>query len=80
VAGAGNPILLQLHDSLRDRQSRMGLAALARDTDRIRQILEEHRAIAAAVRARDAEGAHRIVGRHLQGTLALLRGGAARVD
>ena len=48
--------------------------------DRIRQILEEHRAIAAAVRARDAEGAHRIVGRHLQGTLALLRGGAARVD
>jgi DNA-binding GntR family transcriptional regulator len=80
VAGAGNPILLQLHDSLRDRQSRMGLAAIARDADRIRQILEEHRAIAAAVRARDADGAHRIVGRHLQGTLALLRGGAARVD
>jgi DNA-binding GntR family transcriptional regulator len=80
VAGAGNPILLQLHDSLRDRQSRMGLGAIARDTDRIRQILEEHRAIAAAVRARDADGAHRIVGRHLQGTLALLRGGAARVD
>jgi DNA-binding GntR family transcriptional regulator len=77
VAGAGNPILLQLHDSLRDRQSRMGLAALARDDDRIQQILTEHRAIAAAVREGDAEAADVIVVRHLRGTLALLRGGAA---
>ena len=31
VAAAGNPILLALYDSLRDRQSRMGLVAIARD-------------------------------------------------
>ena len=74
VAAAGNPILLTLHDSLRDRQSRMGLAALARGTHRTEQILLEHRALADAVLARDEEAAHRLVGEHLAGTLALLRG------
>jgi DNA-binding GntR family transcriptional regulator len=76
VAAADNEILLQLHDSLRDRQSRMGLAALARDEDRTGQILKEHRALAAAVTARDEEGARSIVDRHLHGTLALLLGGS----
>jgi DNA-binding GntR family transcriptional regulator len=74
VAAADNEILLQLHDSLRDRQSRMGLAALARDEDRTGQILQEHRALAAAVTARDEERARSIVDRHLHGTLALLLG------
>jgi DNA-binding GntR family transcriptional regulator len=73
VAAAGNDILLQLHDSLRDRQSRMGLAALARDDHRTRQILEEHRALAAALAARDLDLARSTVDRHLEGTLALLR-------
>lgn len=77
VAAAGNPILLTLHDSLRDRQSRMNLAALARSARRTEQILLEHRALADAVLARDEEAAHRIVGEHLGGTLALLRGGPA---
>jgi DNA-binding GntR family transcriptional regulator len=76
VAAADNEILLQLHDSLRDRQSRMGLAALARDEDRTGQILQEHRALAAAVTARDEERARSIVDRHLHGTLALLLGGS----
>jgi DNA-binding GntR family transcriptional regulator len=77
VAAAGNDILLQLHDSLRDRQSRMGLAALARDEDRTDQILEEHRALVAALTARDEELARAIVDRHLHGTLALLLGAPA---
>jgi DNA-binding GntR family transcriptional regulator len=76
VAAAGNEILLSLHDSLRSRQSRMGLAALARDEDRTRQILQEHRALAAAVSARDEEQARAVVAGHLQGTLGLLRGAA----
>jgi DNA-binding GntR family transcriptional regulator len=75
VAAAGNAILLQLHDSLRDRQSRMGLAALARDADRMRQILEEHRSIVEAVEAGDEDAARRIVREHLRVTLELLRGG-----
>ena len=78
VAAAGNPILLALHDSLRDRQARMGLAALARGPHRTEQILLEHRALADAVQAGDEEAAHRLVGEHLGATLALLRGAPAR--
>jgi DNA-binding GntR family transcriptional regulator len=74
VAAAGNDILLQLHDSLRDRQSRMGLAALARDDARTREILAEHRALVAAVTSRDEDRARSIVDGHLHRTLALLRG------
>jgi DNA-binding GntR family transcriptional regulator len=77
VEAAGNDILLQLHDSLRDRQSRMGVAALARDDDRTTEIVEEHRALAAAIAARDVDEAGVIVDRHLRRTLALLRGSSA---
>jgi len=73
VAAAGNPILLQLHDSLRDRQRRMMLAALARDADRLQQVLDEHRALADAVVAGDAEVARQVLDKHLDGTLTLLR-------
>jgi DNA-binding GntR family transcriptional regulator len=74
VQAAANAILLQLHDSMRDRQSRMGLAALLRDDSRISQALEEHRMLAKAVAARDADAAREIVKTHLGTTLALLRG------
>jgi DNA-binding GntR family transcriptional regulator len=77
VEAAGNDILLQLHDSLRDRQSRMGVAALARDHDRTTEIVEEHRALAAAIAARDLVEAGAIVDRHLRRTLSLLRGSSA---
>jgi DNA-binding GntR family transcriptional regulator len=72
VATAGNPILLGLHDSLRDRQSRMNLVAIARDAGRVEQILAEHRALADAVVAADLEGALQLITTHLDGTLALL--------
>lgn len=72
VAAAGNPILLQLHDSLRDRQSRMMLAALARDAHRLQQVLEEHRALADAVEADDVDLARTVLDHHLRGTLTLL--------
>ena len=77
VAAAGNPILLQMHDSLRDRQSRMGIAAIARDAGRSRSILAEHRELVAAVTARKPSDALAIIGRHLDNTLRLLlpRGG-----
>jgi DNA-binding GntR family transcriptional regulator len=73
VAAVANPILLQLHDSMRDRQHRMGLAALLRDDARTPQALEEHRLLARAVAARDADAAVDIVDRHIGATLALLR-------
>jgi DNA-binding GntR family transcriptional regulator len=77
VAAAGNPTLLALHDSLRDRQSRMGIAAIARDAGRSRSILAEHRDLVAAVTARKPSDALAIIGRHLDGTLRLLLPGAA---
>jgi len=79
VAAAGNPILLELHDSLRDRQSRMGVAAIARDAARKRSIVTEHRELVAAVNARRPSDALAIIDRHLEGTLRLLLpGGNAR--
>jgi DNA-binding GntR family transcriptional regulator len=77
VAAAGNPILLALHDSLRDRQGRMGIAAIARDAGRSRSILAEHRELVTAVTARKPSDALAIIGRHLDNTLRLLlpRGG-----
>ncbi len=73
VAAAANAILLQLHDSMRDRENRMGLAALLRDDGRAPQALEEHHMLARAVAARDADVARAIVTTHLSATLALLR-------
>jgi DNA-binding GntR family transcriptional regulator len=77
VATAANPILLALHDSLRDRQTRMNLAALMRSEDRQRQVLAEHRAIAEAVESRELEAALAMVDQHLGATQALLRDATA---
>jgi len=76
VTAAGNPIVASLYDSLRDRQRRMGVAALTRDERRVSSILAEHRALIAAVRARDLERARKVLADHLQGTLELLRSGS----
>jgi DNA-binding GntR family transcriptional regulator len=73
VAAAGNPILLSLHDSLRDRQSRMGLAAIARDGARVRSIVAEHRQLVGAVLEDDRERAIDVLTRHLRTQLALLQ-------
>jgi DNA-binding GntR family transcriptional regulator len=73
VAAAGNPIVLQLYDSLRDRQARMGIAALARSDDRLRQIVDEHAEIVAAVSNGDAATATETLKTHLGETLRLLR-------
>ena len=53
----------------------MGLAALARDENRIQQILGEHRALADAVAAGEEEAARAIIDDHLHTTLVLLRAG-----
>ncbi|MDO8211074.1 GntR family transcriptional regulator [Conexibacter sp. CPCC 206217] len=72
VAATGNQVLLTLHDSLRDRQSRMGLVALAADADRVREICAEHRALLTALAAGDP-AAGDLMTAHLQRTLALVR-------
>jgi len=74
VAAAGNPIITNFYESLRDRQARMGLVALSRDSARARQILDEHHELAGAIRRRDLEVAQRVLVKHLQGTLERLHG------
>lgn len=73
MAAAGNPLLLDLHDSLRDRQSRMGLVAIARVTGRMETILGEHRTLRDAVVAARPVRATEILAEHLDGTLQALR-------
>jgi DNA-binding GntR family transcriptional regulator len=73
MAAAGNPILLELLDSLRDRQSRMGVAAIASEAGRIETIISEHRELTEAVVGGDGERAAAILDRHLAGTLGALR-------
>jgi len=72
VAATGNAILLALHDSLRDRQRRMGLEALSGEGERMREICDEHDALAAAVAAGD-ERAGALLTAHLERTRELLR-------
>jgi DNA-binding GntR family transcriptional regulator len=73
VASTGNAILLRTHDSLRDQQNRMGLAALSAGSERMRRILAQHREIVAAVERRDPDEARGLIERHLDETLGLLR-------
>ena len=80
VEATGNAILLQLHDSMRDRQSRMGLAALGQQPDRKAQILSEHRTLVEAENAGDRVEADAAIGEHLARTLSLLRGGRGTVS
>ena len=73
VRAANNPILADFYESLRDRQTRMGLHAIAASERRTGSVLVEHRAIAEAVRSGDAERAAAAMARHLAATLAVLR-------
>jgi len=75
VSAAGNPIVLALYDSLRDRQQRMGVTALRREPRRLGEILDEHRGLVEAIDAGDVEDVLALLDVHLQGTLVLLRSG-----
>jgi DNA-binding GntR family transcriptional regulator len=75
VAAAGNEILTALYDSLRDRQQRMGLAALQREPRRLGEILDEHRGLTDAIESGEVETTLALLDEHLHGTLVLLRRG-----
>jgi DNA-binding GntR family transcriptional regulator len=73
VSAAGNPVLVGFCESLRDRQLRMGVHALATSDRRSGDVLGEHRAIVAAIRMGDPDLAAAAMARHLATTLAALR-------
>jgi DNA-binding GntR family transcriptional regulator len=77
VAATGNSIILRTHDSLRDQQNRMGLAALNAGSERMKRILDQHREIVAAVQQRAGTEAETLIDHHLDETLHLLRRASA---
>ena len=74
VTAAGNGLLVDSYQSLRDRQLRMGVRAIAGDPARIQQVLQEHGEIVSAFEARDPERARAALETHLRTTLDVLRG------
>lgn len=72
VRAAGNPVLADFYETLRDRQLRMGLGAIAASQRRARVVLEEHSAIVAGVRSGDAVVTAAALEAHLAGTLEAL--------
>jgi DNA-binding GntR family transcriptional regulator len=73
VQVAGNPVLSDFYESLRDRQIRMGLRAVTSRPDRGQQVIDEHTAIVRALTAGNAAEAEKAVEIHLTSTLAALR-------
>lgn len=72
VDAAGNRLLADFYAALRDRQLRMGTAALARDPGRYAAIVAEHAAVASLIDEGDAEAVAGALADHLVGTRAAL--------
>jgi DNA-binding GntR family transcriptional regulator len=73
VEAGGNRLLTRQYDALRDRHQRIAAVTITRDPSRIGRFIAEHRAIAAAFEAGDAERAAALLGEHLQGAHELVR-------
>ncbi|ANW19177.1 GntR family transcriptional regulator [Streptomyces clavuligerus] len=74
VRHGGNEILSRLYDQLRDRQLRMGVAAMHAHPDRVAKNVAEHGEILQALRDGDAERAAALVRRHIGWFSTLARG------
>jgi DNA-binding GntR family transcriptional regulator len=72
VDAAGSRLLSQTYTGLRERQMRVGIAALRRGTDRWQRVCTEHDAIVAALRLGAVPAVHAAIDDHLRLTLATL--------
>ncbi|MFI1379874.1 SDR family NAD(P)-dependent oxidoreductase [Embleya sp. NPDC020886] len=72
VRQGGNPVLADFYESLRERQVRMGLRAVANEATRTGTVLTEHAAIVAALRTGDADRVGDSLATHLSSTLVAL--------
>ena len=73
VEAGGNRLLTRQYDGLRDRHQRIAAVTIARDPSRIERFIAEHREIAEAFAAGDAERAAELLGAHLAGAHELVR-------
>lgn len=74
VRAAGNRILAQLYDQLRDRQLRMGVATMHAEPSRVAKNVTEHTEILEALREGAAAKAADVVRRHISWVKVLARG------
>jgi DNA-binding GntR family transcriptional regulator len=72
VRAAGNPVLADFYETLRDRQIRMGIYAITASAQRMDGVMVEHQAIAEGVGSRNADRAAAATADHLTKTLAAL--------
>jgi DNA-binding GntR family transcriptional regulator len=70
VRTGDNHILSDFYDSLRQRQSRVGVKAVTSGENRAGEVLREHQAILDAVRSHDEAASHAAIDAHLNSTLA----------
>ncbi|NUT56264.1 MAG: GntR family transcriptional regulator [Thermoleophilia bacterium] len=73
VEAGGNRLLTRQYDALRDRHQRIAAVTIARDPSRIERFVAEHRGIAAAFDAADADRAAELLAAHLEGAHELSR-------
>lgn len=73
VHSAGNSVIANFYESLRDRQVRMGLRAIATSEYRSSQVLKEHAAIVEGISSGDPDTAATAIATHLSGTLSALQ-------
>ena len=73
VSAAGNQVLADFYESLRERQLRMGLQAIADSSERLKLVLAEHAAIVEGIRSASPDMAARALLAHLSSTLSALR-------
>lgn len=78
VAAAGNEVFASFYETLRDRQLRMGLQAIAAFEQRVGKVLAEHRRIVEELRTSNAEGAASAMSEHLNETLSALNAWGSR--
>jgi DNA-binding GntR family transcriptional regulator len=74
VAAAGNSILADVYHRLRDRQMRMGVAAMRISPDRMARALADHTELLAALRADSPQQWTHLVAEHVATAAAQLRG------
>jgi DNA-binding GntR family transcriptional regulator len=73
ITAAGNPVLTDFYESLRERQVRMGLRAVAASANRAQVVIAEHTAIAEGIGSGNEARAAEALATHLRSTLAALR-------
>lgn len=68
VNSSGNSLLKKFYDSLRDRQIRMGIRAMAYSRERMKRVLEEHEMITVALEQNDSDRLKQCIRTHLEAT------------